>query len=102
VEPDQYRIVWTPKAQWKLKEIIAQILEAAPSRARPFGQKLEQAAASLSWSPRRCSVTPENASYRQLPVKRYRIIFHIIGDEVIIDTIAFPYQIFRPEMLLEK
>ena len=102
METDQYRIVWTPEAQRKLEKIVAQILEAAPSRAIPFARRLEKAAASLVWSPRRCSKTPEHPEYRQLPVKRYRIIFHIIGNEVIIDTIAFPYQIFRPEMLLEE
>jgi plasmid stabilization system protein ParE len=67
----------------------------------PFGHKLEKAAASLAWSPQRCAKTPEHPSYRQLPVKRYRVIFHILGNEVIIDTIAFPYQVFRPEMLWE-
>jgi plasmid stabilization system protein ParE len=99
VEPDQYRIVWTPEAQSKLQEIVAEILEAAPSRAMPFARKIEKAAASLSWSPQRCSVTPENTLYRQLLVKRYRVIFHIINDEVIVDTVLFPYQVFRPEML---
>lgn len=99
MEPDQYRVVWTPEAQLKLKEIVAQILKAAPSRAIPFARQIEKAASSLSWSPQRCSVTPENPFYRQLLVKRYRVIFHIIGGEVVIDTIVYPYQIFRPEML---
>jgi len=101
VESDQYRVVWTLAAQWKLKEIVAQILEAAPSRAIPFGRKLERAVATLSRSPLRCSRTPENPSYRQLVVKRYRVIFHVNTDEVIIATIVYPYQIFRSEKLGE-
>jgi len=65
----------------------------------PFGRKLEAAAFTLRRSPYRCSVTPENHEFRQLIVKRYRIILHIIANEVIIDTIVFPYEIFRPERL---
>jgi plasmid stabilization system protein ParE len=101
VEPDQYRVVWTPAAQWRLQEIVAEILERAPSRAIPFARKIELLVSRLSWSPERCSRTPENPFYRQLPVKRYRVIFHIAGEEVIIDTIVFPYQVFRPEQLGE-
>jgi plasmid stabilization system protein ParE len=102
VEADQYRIVWTSEAQWQFQEIIAQILNAAPSRAKPFAYKIEKAVSSLSWSPQRCSPTPEHPSYRQLLVKRYRVIFHIVSNQVIIDTIIFPYQIFRPEKLAEE
>lgn len=102
METDRYRLVWTPEAQRKLQEIVAQILNAAPSRAIPVGHRIEEAAATLSWSPQRCSRTPEHSEYRQLSVKRYRIIFHIIDDEVIIDTIVYSYQIFRPEMLWEE
>jgi plasmid stabilization system protein ParE len=77
-------------------------MNAAPSRAIPFARRIEETAATLAWNPQRCSRTPEHSEYRQLLVKRYRIIFHIIGDEVIIDTIVYPYRIFRPEMLWEK
>ncbi len=34
-----------------------------------------------------------------LVVKRYRIIFHVAAKEVVIDTIVFPYEVFRPEYL---
>lgn len=102
MEADRYRLVWTPEAQRKLKEIVAQILNTAPSRAIPFARRIEEAAATLTWSPQRCSRTPEHSEYRQLPVKRYRIIFHIIDGEVIIDTIVFPYQVFQPKMRWEE
>lgn len=101
MEPDQYRVVWTLTAKWKLEEIVTQILIAAPTRAIPFGRRLEQAVATLSHSPLRCSRTPENSFYRQLIVKRYRIIFHVTLEEVIIDTIIYPYQVFHPEKLGE-
>ena len=99
METDQYRIVWTRDAQWKLKEIVAEILATAPSRARAFGHQIEKAVATLSWGPERCSPTVEDPEYRQLLVKRYRIIFHIDRNQVLIDTIVFPYQRFRPESL---
>jgi plasmid stabilization system protein ParE len=102
VETDQYRVVWTPEAQWKLAEIVAQILKQAPSRATPFGRRIERAASSLAWSPQRCTKTHEHPDYRQFPVKRYRIIFHLWANEVIIDTIMYPYEVFRPEMLWEE
>jgi len=34
--------------------------------------------------------------------KRYRIIFHLWTNEVITDTIMYPYEVFRPEMLWEE
>ena len=40
MEADQYQVVWTPAAQHKLQEIVAEILEASPSRAVPFGHKI--------------------------------------------------------------
>lgn len=64
--------------------------------------RLEQSAATHVRSPRRCSTVPEHRDYRQLLIKRYRIIFHIVRQEVIIDTIVYPYQMFRPDLLLKE
>lgn len=71
-------------------------LRGCPSRAIRFGRELEKAVASLSWSPQRCPVVREHPDYRQLIVKKYRVIFHIARREAIIDAIVYPYQLFDP------
>ncbi|HFU4218190.1 TPA: type II toxin-antitoxin system RelE/ParE family toxin [Streptococcus suis] len=65
----------------------------APQAAENLLEKLSQAMLSLSIFPERCSIIDnligKGYTFRQLIVKKYRIIFHILEDEVIIVGVVY-------------
>jgi plasmid stabilization system protein ParE len=94
VETDLFKVEWTKRARKKYAKIINQISKDAPIRAVDFGRRLQDATASLRWSPHRCPRTRENPTRRHLIYKKYRIIFRIDENKrtVWIHTIRFPYE----------
>jgi len=75
-----------PVAEKDLAEIYLYIAKDNPKAAANFFNELRREDQSLKWSPQRCAKIPEKVEspyeYRHLIVKRYRIIFSILGDTV--------------------
>jgi plasmid stabilization system protein ParE len=100
VETDLFKVQWTKRARKNYAKIINEIAKDAPLRAVEFGRRLQEAAASLCWSPWRCPPTTEYSAHRHLIFKRYRIIFKIDEDRRIVSIlrVLFPYQQYRPQI----
>jgi addiction module RelE/StbE family toxin len=65
----------------------------APVAVESLMESLSKAMLSLTIFPERCSVIEallnRGYTFRQLIVKKYRIIYHVIGNEVIIVSIVY-------------
>jgi toxin ParE1/3/4 len=85
---EKYRVKIAQSAETDLAEIWAYIAADSVENANQFILKLEQRMKTLSYSPRRCALIPENelfgARYRHLVIKKYRVVFRISGDTVYI------------------
>lgn len=81
-----YKVRIAPVAEKDLDEIFSCIAKDNPRAAAKFFKKLRRKAETLKWPPQRCPRIPEKIEgpnvYRHLIVKRYRIIFCILGDTV--------------------
>jgi plasmid stabilization system protein ParE len=75
-------------AEIDLDEIWSHIAADSVNNANRFILKLERRMKTLAWSPRRCSLIPENeilgTRYRHLIVGKYRAVFRISDDTVYI------------------
>ncbi|HFI0151400.1 TPA: type II toxin-antitoxin system RelE/ParE family toxin [Streptococcus suis] len=91
----EYQITISDDAKSDLLSIYHYVRDAlcAPQAADNLLEKLSQAMLSLSIFPERCSIIEDligrGYTFRQLIVKKYRIIFHILGDEVIIVGVIY-------------
>ena len=85
---EKYRVKIAQSAETDLAEIWAHIATGSIDNANQFILRLEQRMKTLSYSPRRCSLIPENellgTRYRHLLIKKYRVVFRISGDSVYI------------------
>lgn len=91
----QYRVTISEEAKADLFSIYHYVRDelCAPVAADNLLDKLSQAMLSLAIFPERCSVIEtlldRGYTFRQLIVKKYRIIYHILEDEVIIVGIVY-------------
>lgn len=96
-----FRVEAVPEAKQDAREILAWLrTEHAGETGLQWFEGLTQAASSLKVFPKRCPLAPENAGVsfemRQLlygkPRHRYRILFTVSGDTVLILRIRRPGQ----------
>ncbi len=81
----QYSVIWSHLARQDLRNLGQRIRQDSPDNARRFLKKLRDAAATLGNFPERLSVVPElGLPYRERPVGRYRIIYRVQEDQVIV------------------
>jgi plasmid stabilization system protein ParE len=84
----RFHVEITRSAEIDLEEIWNYIAADSIESANRFILKLETRMNNLSYSPRRCSLIPENeilgTSYRHLVIGKYRVVFRVTGDRVYI------------------
>jgi len=80
------RVVWTRRALDGLHEILEFVSRDSPGGARALCASILQSAATLSTLSERGRIIPEIGSsvIRETIVKRYRLIYEVRSDEVII------------------
>jgi plasmid stabilization system protein ParE len=85
---EKYRVKIAQSAEADLAEIWGHIAADNIDDANQFILKLEQRMKTLSYSPRRCSLIPENellgTRYRHLLIRKYRVVFRISGNTIYI------------------
>lgn len=85
---EKYRVKIAQSAETDLAEIWAYIAADNIENANQFILKFEQRMKTLSHSPRRCPLIPENelvgTRYRHLLIRKYRVVFRISGNSVYI------------------
>jgi plasmid stabilization system protein ParE len=85
---EKYRVKIAQSAEIDLAEIWGHIAADNIDNANQFILKLEQRMKTLSYSPRRCSLIPENellgTRYRHLLIRKYRVVFRISGNNIYI------------------
>lgn len=86
--PETYSIFITRHAKNDLAEIYDYIAADSPTGAAAFVLELEEKISTLATLPERAPLIPENsllgAEYRHLIHGRYRIIFRVYKDSVIV------------------
>jgi toxin ParE1/3/4 len=86
--PETYNLLITRHAENDLAEIYDYIAADSPAGATAFVLQLEEKISTLATLPERASLIPENSllgmDYRHLIHGRYRIIFRVYGDSVIV------------------
>lgn len=91
----EYQVTISDEAKSDLLSIYHYVRDelCAPSAADNLLEKLSKAMLSLSVFPERCSIIDSmrerGYTFRQLIVKKYRIIYHVMEDEVIIVGIVY-------------
>lgn len=80
------RIVWTVSAWRELQNAAAFIAEDSPRYAVALVDEAKSAARSLRRFPQRGRAVPEidDPAVRELFVKRYRLIYEILQDHIVI------------------
>ena len=86
----KYHILIQPSAEEDIESIVRWIAENSPQNAQEWYQRVKHAISSLSQSPKRCPLAPENEfierEIRHLLYGRgryiYRILFTVHGDIV--------------------
>lgn len=79
-------IVWTPQSLDDLRRLLEYISVDSPITARRFAQRIVERVEQLTTHPLSGSVIPEDDEevYRQLVQGKYRLIYRVDGDRVII------------------
>lgn len=81
----RYSVIWSHLARMDLRNLGQRIRQDSPDNARRFLKKLRDAAATLGNFPEKLSVVPElGLPYRERLVGRYRIIYRVQDDQVIV------------------
>lgn len=97
--PKTYKVLLTRHAQNDFAEIYDYISADSPENGGAFVLTIEEKVASLTSMPERAPMIPENAllgtGYRHLIHGKYRIIFRIQADSVIILRIIHGARLLR-------
>lgn len=85
----KYRVEFSDQARADLSNIFAWIAADSPEYAVRWVATLEAASQSLEVSPERCPVAPEDIEFedveiRHLVVRRFRVLFTVTGQTVIV------------------
>ena len=81
----RYSVIWSHLARVDLRNVGQYIRQDSPENARRFLKKLRDAAATLGNFPEKLSIVPElGLPYRERLVGRYRIIYRVQDDQVIV------------------
>lgn len=82
-------IIWTVSAYKDLQHIVDYISEDSPYYALTFYEDVMDKARSLTEFPHRGRIVPEldDSDMRELFIHRYRLIYRISNDNIIITTI---------------
>ncbi len=81
----RYSVIWSHLARLDLRNLGQRIRQDSPDNARRFLKKLRDAAATLGNFPEKLSVVQElGLPYRERLVGRYRIIYRVQEDQVIV------------------
>lgn len=99
-----YKVRIAPIAEKDLAEIYDYVAQDSPRNAAKFFYRLREKVASLKHSPFRCPRIPEKIDspfeYRHLLVKRYRIIFCVVGEVVWVMRVVHGARLLDLESLL--
>jgi len=102
---EKYRVKIAQSAETDLAEIWAYIAADNIDNANQFILKLEQRMKTLSYSPRRCALIPENellgTRYRHLLIRKYRTVFRISGNTVYILRVVHGAKLLDTSMIEE-
>ena len=81
-----FRVARTESAWRELEAAVVYIAEDSPRYASAFMDEARSAARSLHWAPQRGRTVPEidNPAIREIFVKRYRLIYEMSGQTVLI------------------
>ncbi|WP_199621642.1 type II toxin-antitoxin system RelE/ParE family toxin [Paenibacillus alkalitolerans] len=92
-------VIWTISAFKDLQNIVAYISEDSPYYAMSFYEDVMDKAKTLMNFPHRGRIVPEldDPNMRELFVHRYRIIYRVSNDNVIITTIIHGARDYRGE-----
>ncbi|MCC6322127.1 MAG: type II toxin-antitoxin system RelE/ParE family toxin [Phycisphaerales bacterium] len=89
--PQRFEVRQTSRAQRDLLEIHAYIAQASPVNASRFLHRLIRAIDKLERMPHAHRFAPEahetGGEVRQAIVGRYRVVYEIVGDVVIVHTV---------------
>ena len=88
----KYKVNISLNAQQDLEQIFFYIADDSLNTAKNFILELEEKIYSLDTMPERFALIPENiffgTDYRQIPHKKYRVIYKISGNAVYILRVA--------------
>ena len=92
---------WTDEALEKLWEIETFIGRDSPKKAETFVNYLIEQGESLALNPRIGRIVPEisNPEIRELIVKRYRIVYRLMEDEIAILTVFEGHRLLQADEL---
>ena len=81
----RYSVIWSQLARVDLRNVGQYIRQDSPENARRFLKKLRDAAATLGNFPEKLPIVPElGLPYRERLIGRYRIIYRVQDDQVIV------------------
>ena len=86
--PTKYNVNIIPGVEWQLNEIYNYIEQSSLVAAKAFMVEFEEKTKTLSTFPNRAALIPENTRwktfYRHLVIGKYRVIFRVVGGEVVV------------------
>lgn len=91
----EYKVTISEDAKADLLSIYHYVRDelCAPKAADNLLEQLSKSMLSLSIFPERCSIieglTKKGYTFRQLIIKRYRIIYHVLDNEVVIVGVVY-------------
>ncbi|HEP6136956.1 type II toxin-antitoxin system RelE/ParE family toxin [Streptococcus pyogenes] len=91
----EYQVTMSDDAKADLLSIYHYVRDelCAPQASDNLLERLSQAMLSLSIFPERCAIIEDligkGYTFRQLIVKKYRIVYHVLEDEVIIVAVVY-------------
>jgi toxin ParE1/3/4 len=101
--PERFHVKITRSAEIDLEEIWNHIANDSTENADRFILKVESRMRTLSYSPRRCALIPENAilgtRYRHLIIRKYRVVFRISNSSVYILRVVHGARLLDTAML---
>jgi plasmid stabilization system protein ParE len=84
------RLIWSSDAVDDVENIVVRIERNSPANARAFAQQVDALANSLPQQPRLGGMVPEygDQDLRERLIHKYRVIYRLIGDDVVIVTVV--------------
>ncbi|GIQ71405.1 type II toxin-antitoxin system RelE/ParE family toxin [Xylanibacillus composti] len=91
------KVIWTVSAYKDLQKIVEYIAEDSPNYGLVFYEGVMDKAQTLEEFPHRGRIVPEmgDPNMRELFIHRYRLIYNVIGDSIIITTIIHGARDFK-------
>jgi plasmid stabilization system protein ParE len=83
-------LAWTEKARVGLAEVEAFIAQDSPAKAQAFIDRLIRSIDRLRRFPYSGAAFLRDPSYRQVVIRRYRIVYRLGGDTILIVAVVAP------------